>query len=235
MKPFSIEKTWIYPNVRHWTAEILKNLEQVNKLYKNEDGVILDVGGGLAPISDITNISHYKYILIDPNVNSLKSAPEFIDKREGCGEDMPISDDSVDIILTSSCLQYMDQAKFFDECKRVLKTGGLIAVHENGSKNPIIIFARLSQRVVGLFNKEHWYYRNTIKDYYYPKEIEGLKKLHVNRSGLLTPLMLYLQVLKMKEPENLYKYLLNIDNNLFKLLPYLRNFTFLNTVIYMKV
>lgn len=234
MKPFSIKKIWTYPNVRHWTAEILKNLEHVNELYKNEDGVILDVGGGLAPISDITNISHYKYILIDPNVNSLKLAPEFIEKREGRGEDMPISDDSVDIILTSSCLQYMDQVKFFDECKRVLKTGGLIAVHENGSKNPIILFARLSQRAIGLFNKEHWYYRNTIKGYYYPKEIEGLRILNVNRSGLLTPLMLYLQVLKTKEPETLYKYLLNIDNNLFKLLPYLRNFTFLNTVIYIK-
>ena len=30
MKPFSIEKTWIYPNVRHWTAEILKNFLKVS-------------------------------------------------------------------------------------------------------------------------------------------------------------------------------------------------------------
>lgn len=146
------KKTWIYPTIRYWTAEILKNLEYVNEFYKNEDGVILDVGGGLAPISDITNISHYKYILIDPNVNSLKSAPEFIDKREGCGEDMPISDDSVDIILTSSCLQYMDQAKFFDECKRVLKIGGLIAVHENDSKNIIISFNKNKKILITITN-----------------------------------------------------------------------------------
>lgn len=234
MKPFSIKKTWIYPTIRYWTAEILKNLEYVNEFYKNEDGVILDVGGGLAPISDITNISHYRYILIDPDVKKLKLAPEFIDKREGCGEDMPISDNSVDIILTSSCLQYMDQVVFFEECKRVLKIGGLIAVHENGPKNPIILFARLSQRIIGLFDKKHWYYRNTIKGYYYPKEIEGLKILHVNRSGLLTPLMLYLQILEIKESEIIYLCLVDIDNALFKLWPFLRNLTFLNTVIYIK-
>lgn len=82
----------------------------------------------------------------------MKSAPEFIDKREGCGEDMPISDDSVDIILTSSCLQYMDQAKFFDECKRVLKIGGLIAVHENDSKNIIISFNKNKKILITITN-----------------------------------------------------------------------------------
>ncbi len=235
MKPFNIKKTWVYPNVKYWTNEILKNLEHINHLYKNETGIILDVGGGLAPISEIVNTECYKYILVDPNVTRLSLAPNFIDKREGYGESMPVDDNSVDIILTSSCLQYMDHSKFFNECKRTLKSGGFIAVHENGPRNPIILLARLIQRIVGLFNKKHWVYRNSIKSYYSPKEIDGLRILFKNHSGLLTPLMLYFQFLKIKSPNSLYPLLLKVDNYLFDTFPFLGNLAFLNTVIYTKI
>lgn len=234
MQPFNIKSTWVYPNVEHWTNEILKSLEHLNQLYHNETGTILDVGGGSAPISQLVNSQHYSYILVDPKISRLKLAPNFVDKREGYGESIPVDDNSIDIILTSSCLQYMDQPKFFDECKRVLKTGGLIAVHENGPKNPIILFARLTQRTIGLFNKKHWVYRNSIKKYYSPKEIDGLEIVYKSHSGLLTPLMLYAQLLKIKVPNKLYLPLLKTDTYLLEKFKFLKKFSFLNIVIYIK-
>lgn len=234
MQPFNIKKSWVYPNIEHWADEILKNLDRVNKFYKHETGVILDVGGGLAPIAEIINSQCYQYILVDPNTSRLDLVADFIDKRKGYGEAMPVDDESVDIILTSSCLQYMNQSKFFNECKRTLKSGGFIAVHENGPMNPIILFARLIQRIIGLFDKKHWNYRNSIKRYYSPNEIDGLKILSKSQTGLLTPFMLYFQFLKIKAPNNLYSYLLKIDDFLFKTFPSLRKFAFLNAVIYVK-
>lgn len=235
MKPFNTEKPWVYPNVNLWTQDIIKCLKRLNSFYMKSNGVILDIGGGLAPISEISNLKSYEYILVDPDVKKLNLAPSVIDKRKGYGEKVPVDDNSADIIVTSSCLQYMEQSKFFEECHRVLKPGGFIAVHENGPKNPIILLARLMQRIIGLFNKKHWHYRNSIKKYYSPREVEGFKIIYINQSGLLTPTMLFLQYLNLKQPLRLYKALLWLDEKLLRILPFLKELTFLSTVIYIKV
>lgn len=234
MKPFNIQDQWIYPNIQHWTPYILKNLSKINHLYKNNEGVVLDVGGGLAPISDITNLSNYKYILLDPDLNRLNSCTKPIEKIQGYAENIPLKESSIDILITSSCLQYINQDEFFDECKRVLKRGGIIALHENGPYNPFILFARLTQRFMGLFDKKHWEYRNTIKNYYYPKELNGFELVSINQVGLITPILLYLQILKIKQPPKLLFIFNKIDNILLFIFPFLKKITFLSTVIYIK-
>lgn len=234
MKPFNIQDQWIYPNIQHWTPYILKNLSKINHLYKNNEGIVLDVGGGLAPISDITNLSDYKYILLDPDINKLNLCIKPIEKIQGYAENIPLKDNSIDILITSSCLQYINQYKFFDECRRVLKVGGIIALHENGPYNPFILFARLIQRFIGLFNKEQWKYRNTIKTYYYPKELNGFELYSVIQVGLTTPILLYLQILNIKQPPKLLFILNKIDYYLLLIFPFLKKITFLSTVIYIK-
>ena len=234
MKPFNILKSWHYPNISHWQPEILNSLIQINKLYHQNRGTILDVGGGKAPFSLLVNISDYTYILVDPNVDSLKAAPNFIDKRKGYGEKLPIESDSIDIIITSSCLQYINQEEFFKECRRTLKAGGLIAVHENGPLNPIILFARLTQRLIGLVNRKHWHYRNTIKQYFVPKEIDGFTIKYKSETGLITPILLCLQYFNIKEPKLLSDFLSRTDEVLLDRMSFLKRYTFLKIVIYKK-
>lgn len=235
MKPFNLDERWIYENVIYWTDEILNNLSYLNFFYKNKTGVILDIGGGYAPFSKITNLTNYKYILVDPNDCKLNLAPNNVIKINGYAENMPIENESIDIILTASCLQYIDQEKFFLECQRVLKEGGIIALHENGPCNPIIMFARLTQRFIGLFNKRHWNYRNTILEYYKLKEIEGFEILRYSQTSFITPIFLYVQILNLKYPKWFFNIVNLMDNYLLKKIPFLKKMTFLTTVIYRKI
>lgn len=235
MKPFNIDESWVYENVIYWKDEILSNLLSLNLFYKKDNGVILDVGGGHAPFSRIANLKNYTYILVDPNSSKLNLAPNNIIKIKGYAENVPVDDNSIDIILTSSCLQYIDQNIFFLECQRVLKEGGMIAIHENGPYNPIILFARIVQRFIGLFNKRHWDYRNSILEYYKFKEIEGFEILRYNQTGFFTPIFLYMQILNLKYPKWLFDFINALDNYLLKKIPFLKRMTFLTTVIYRKL
>ncbi|MFV5547536.1 class I SAM-dependent methyltransferase [Acinetobacter oleivorans] len=235
MKPFNIDERWVYENVIYWTDEILINLSYLNYFYKKETGMILDIGGGYAPFSKITNLTNYTYILVDPNNYKLNLAPNNIIKINGYAENIPVDNESVDIILTSSCLQYIDQNVFFFECQRILKEGGIIAIHENGPYNPLIIIARIIQRFIGLFNKQHWEYRNTILEYYKFREIEGFEILRYSQTGFITPIFLYMQILSFKYPKSLFNFITSIDNYLLKKIPFLKKMTFLNSVIYRKI
>lgn len=235
MKPFNLDELWVYGNIVYWTDEILNNLSNLNNFYKKDSGVILDVGGGNAPFSKITNLKNYTYILVEPDNSKLNLAPNNIVKINGYAENLPIDNESVDIVLTSSCLQYIDQKKFFIECHRVLKEDGIIAIHENGAYNPIIIFARLIQRFIGLFNKRHWEYRNTILGYYKLKEIKGFKIVAYNQTGLIAPIFLFMQILRIKYPKASLNFIRNLDLLLLKKIPFLKKITFLTTVIYRKI
>lgn len=73
----------------------------------------------------------------------------------------------------------------------MLKEGGIIAIHENGPYNPIILFARIIQRFIGLFNERHWDYRNSILEYYKFKKIEGFEILRYNKTGFYTNFSLH--------------------------------------------
>ena len=234
MKPFNIDCDWVYPGVRYWSEQILCNLGLVNDFYQKKEGVIVDVGGGLAPISKLANLSFYKYVLVEPDSDALHKAPDFIEKLIGYAENLPIDDDSVDIIITSSCLQYINHEDFFKECNRVLKPGGFIAVHENGPNNPVILAARLAQRVVGIFKREHWLYRDSIKKYYYPMEVDGFNILSISQTGFFTPIFLFFQVINLEAPYFLRSYFYSVDKWLLSKFPFLKRFTFLNAVIYCK-
>ena len=106
--------------------------------------------------------------------------------------------------------------------------------HENGPLNPIILFARLTQRLIGLVNRKHWHYRNTIKQYFVPKEIDGFTIKYKSETGLITPILLCLQYFNIKEPKLLSDFLSRTDEVLLDRMSFLKRYTFLKIVIYKK-
>jgi ubiquinone/menaquinone biosynthesis C-methylase UbiE len=212
----------------------MDSLEFINNIFKNESGVIIDIAGGTAPISRLINTDNYHYIVLDNRFYTIKPSSEKCLKILGEAENIPLTENSIDIAITMSCLQYFDQDLFFKECSRIIKPGGILALHENGAYNPIILMARLTQRILGLMNWKEWRYRNTIKKYYKVKELQGFQIVNIESKGLLLPLIFCFKYfginLKRFEPR-----LRTIDSFIFGKLSFCKKMAFLNIVHYQKL
>lgn len=88
-------------------------------------------GGGLF-CEEIARMGFETYG-IDPSVNSIRTAAAHadaggldIDYRQGTGEDLPYSDNSMDAVFCCDVLEHADEpAKVISEISRVLKSGGV--------------------------------------------------------------------------------------------------------------
>lgn len=232
--PFLIDvksQTWEY-GVRIWTTPILDSLRAINEAFDAGEGLILDVAGGNAPFKTLVNQESFTYIVMDINPQALPRAQENVLCIVAAAERMPLREASVDVVLACSCLQYFDQNAFFRECSRVLKTNGILAIHENGAYNPIILAARLAQRAIGLFDKKSWNYRNSIRKYYRPRDILGFNRISTKHHGFLSSALFCVQFLGLQISPRFQRAFSRIDEVLFKLIPITKKLAFLNVVHY---
>lgn len=61
-------------------------------------------------------------------INNTPSAIQFI---EGSAENIPLADQSADLITAAQAAHWFDRQKFYSEAQRILKTGGILAIIEN--------------------------------------------------------------------------------------------------------
>lgn len=119
-----------------------------------------------------------RYIGVDPSVGMLEVAKkkvDFADFIEGKAQEIPLEDESSDIVSISYGIRnVVDRKEALDEFNRILKPGGIVVILEftkndkNSLTTPIVDFymKKVLPRVGGLVSKNYKAYR------YLPDSIE---------------------------------------------------------------
>jgi len=119
-----------------------------------------------------------RYIGVDPSVGMLEVAKkkvDFADFIEGKAQEIPLEDESADIVSISYGIRnVVDRKEALDEFNRILKPGGIVVILEftkndkNSLTTPIVDFymKKVLPRVGGLVSKNYKAYR------YLPDSIE---------------------------------------------------------------
>jgi demethylmenaquinone methyltransferase/2-methoxy-6-polyprenyl-1,4-benzoquinol methylase len=115
----------IYPEeIQYELKELLKNKKNLN---------ILDIGAGTGALSDFVfkMNSDSNFVCVDPAFGMLKYAPEYAFKVVGKAEDLPIKNETIDLILIGEAIHHFrDVDKSLDEIKRVLKKNGILFIFD---------------------------------------------------------------------------------------------------------
>lgn len=114
-----------YPQLYQYLASIVKNNISPNL----RKPVILDLGIGPGLLSkEINNVLPEAHIIgIDPSEEMLKLSKKnaFVETKIGYAENIPMENNSVDVVISRFNLTYWkDSKKGFSEINRVLKPGG---------------------------------------------------------------------------------------------------------------
>lgn len=222
-------------SVRIWNKAITNSLETLNSRFADHNGIIVDLGGGSGPLSEHVNKSRFDYIVVDKNLKSLTSSSSDHQRIFSDITRLPLKDNSVDLAISITCLQYVDQIRFFQEARRILKPDGIMAIHENGKYNPFILLARAIQRCIGVFKHDVWRYRNTIASYYAPKFCpDGYEVVYRTSTCLITPLLFGLEMIGIHSSAGVLRALEKVDAILLKFPP-LKKLAFLNIVHFKKI
>jgi SAM-dependent methyltransferase len=228
MSPFDPSQPNHYP-VAIWRAALTQSLEHLNARTQATHGLILDLGGGQAPLFNLINHRDYQYLVVDKDAQTLRRSPQAATKICASITHLPFPANWADIALSITCLQYVDQAAFFAEAHRVIKPGGILATHENGAHNPFIMLARAAQRAIGLVNQRQWAYRNSIRQYYrHAYQPPGFEVIYYRASGLFSALLHGLEIMGVHLPQGVYTRLEQLDNALLRACPVLRHLAFLH-------
>ena len=224
--PFQIHKEIVY-SVRIWRRALTDSLRRVNS-YHFSGCLLLELAGGGSPLSRHV-VPDWNHFVVDKNIDTFSQG-----NHQNIVADvhhLPINNHTVSLIITISSLQYFDHETFFAECHRVLKKDGVVAVHENGALNPIILLVRLARKIFGLFNQNTRTYCATINKYYRPENVpEGFELIFQHADGFFLPILFILEKFRVPGTAHMLPVMQKLDDFLFLKLPALRRFAFFNVI-----
>lgn len=117
--------TWLsfnWHNVRH----INRFIESSRKQLERDDYIIADIGGGRSPYYDRFADRCSSFTVVDVRDSLPTDETRPISQKEGFAEDIPLDDNSMDIVLCNQVLEHvLDAERSTQEIFRILKPGGL--------------------------------------------------------------------------------------------------------------
>jgi SAM-dependent methyltransferase len=106
-------------------------------LHFNECSVIVDVGSGTGKMAQLLLEKGSKVYAVEPNGDmrtiaeqNLKSFDGFVSVN-GSAENTGLKEDSVDFIMAAQAFHWFDRQRFREECRRILKPGGMVVLVYN--------------------------------------------------------------------------------------------------------
>ncbi len=130
------DKSKFYSQYRpNYPAKLLWHLQTAHGL--NKDSVVADVGAGTGIFTDMVASVAQKVYAVDPNEDMLSRAKEKLVDYDniiylsGSAEQTHIPDNSVDLITVAQAFHWFDTVKFKEECRRILKPDGKVAIIAN--------------------------------------------------------------------------------------------------------
>ena len=179
--------------VRVWAPALKASFDRLNNVLP-DSGSLLDSGGGDGSLYRFVR-PRVDYVLLDHDEACIARA-NVPRKIRADALAMPFDDGQFDVVISISTAQYLRHQPWLEECRRVLKPGGILALHENGSSNPIILLARLISFLMALRRPELRTYNRTIRQYLdWPRPIAGLRLEYEEAFGLLSPVAFVLELL----------------------------------------
>lgn len=223
----------LYADTLIWRKAIATSLSRLNA-QDIEEGIIVDLGGGRGPLAPFVDRRRFRYVVVDRVASPLMRCDQELILADMAA--MPFADDSIDMALSISTAQYVDRAKVFAECHRVLRPGAILALHENGPANPFILAARFGRRIAALFSRKTRDYLGTIQTYYRPEQVPaGFEAVYRSASGILSPLSLLMEQCRIPFARRLAAPLERWDDHILARFPRARRLAFLNVVHLRKV
>lgn len=122
-----------YNLLRHTWGSPQKSAERIASLTSfTKNTILLDLGGATGIVGQHFKDRVKKVILVDPSKKCLVQAQRYdITTKEGCAENIPLSNHSVDtIIIVDAFHHFHNHTQALRECFRVLKKGGNVIIEE---------------------------------------------------------------------------------------------------------
>lgn len=101
----------------------------------NNDLIVADIGAGTGKLTELFLKKNINVIAVEPNHDMLKEAKDNLSKYgnlvkfyENSAENTSIKNNSVDIITVAQAFHWFNKYLFKNECKRILKPYGTIAI-----------------------------------------------------------------------------------------------------------
>lgn len=113
-------------------------IEDIIKVINNKNIIIADIGAGTGKLTEQFLRKGIKVIAVEPNNDMLEIAIKDLSKydtlfeyKQEPAEKTTIKNNSVDIITVAQAFHWFDKSIFKEECKRILKPNGIIAIMWN--------------------------------------------------------------------------------------------------------
>ena len=121
------------PEVAQRVMTFYNNQQQFQTHLSTKLDLMVDVGCGSGQSTNIFQPYFKKISGFDISAEQIKQAKlqnkfDNIDYMEGCAENIPVEDKSVDLVVAGTAAHWFDLETFFDEVKRVLKPTGCLAI-----------------------------------------------------------------------------------------------------------
>ncbi len=130
------DKSKFYSQYRPgYPAKLLGHLQTAQGL--NKDYIVADMGAGTGIFTDMIAPAVKKVYAVEPDGDMLSRAKENLAKYENIvylqnpAEATQIPDKSVDLITVAQAFHWFDTEKFKEECRRILKPDGKVAIIAN--------------------------------------------------------------------------------------------------------
>lgn len=100
-------------------------------------GIVADIGAGTGIFTKCLQVKPWKITAVEPNHDMLQklrgTVGDDVEILEKSAENTGIAENSVDLVTVAQAFHWFDEANFKSECKRILKTGGKLAIIWNSA------------------------------------------------------------------------------------------------------